>query len=216
MGAQGARGAGSAPGPRVSSPRLTHPHGGSGGSGPRLLLPTLAGGEAATAAAAAEATPERRRAPQRACASRAPPRAPAGTAPAQSPEERAGGAGVQVEGPGGGPRVSPAKGAGGGAERRRAGDDVCPAPPLLAGLCLLLWQRPRSPGAPRLRVAGWVAAPAGRPASPRPPERPAEQSPSQTAKCVPSETPAPPAALGHGSLWKRSHPLDLELQEFLF
>lgn len=58
MGAQGTRGAGNAPGPRFSSSCLTHPHGGNGGGGPRLLLPTLAGREAATVATAAAATPE--------------------------------------------------------------------------------------------------------------------------------------------------------------
>lgn len=81
--AGGRNGTGSAAGPRVSSPCLTHPHGGSGGGGPQLLLPTLAGREAATAATAA-ATLERRRAPHRACASRPLLRALAGPAPAQS------------------------------------------------------------------------------------------------------------------------------------
>jgi hypothetical protein len=54
MGAQGARVNESASELPVSSPCFTHPHG--GGSGPRLLLHTLAGREAATVAIAAATT----------------------------------------------------------------------------------------------------------------------------------------------------------------
>lgn len=132
MGAQGARGAGSAPDPRVSSLCLTHPHGGNGGGGPQLLFPTLAGRKAATAATVAAATAERPRSLHRACAWRAPPRAPVGTARAHS---RGTGGRGQVESARGGPRVSQPKEAG-VAELRRAENDVARARPLLARLLL--------------------------------------------------------------------------------
>lgn len=104
-----AGGAGSPPSPGVSSPCLTHPHGDNGGGGAQLLLPTLAGWEAAVAA-----TLERRPAPYCACASRAPQRAPEGTAPAQSPAK--GRAGVRHAG------GEPGRRAEGLAHQKEAGD----------------------------------------------------------------------------------------------
>lgn len=134
MGAQGARGAGSAPSPRVSSPCLTHPHGGNGGGSPQLLLLTLASREAATVATAAAAKPERPW-PRTAHAPRRPPARPGGHCACADAGRGLAGAGVQVESSGGGPRVSQPKEAG-GAEQRRAANDVARARPLLVRLRL--------------------------------------------------------------------------------
>lgn len=77
---------------------------------------------------AAAAKPERPWAPQRACASRA-SRAPRWAARLRRDGEGGlAGTGVQVESSGGGPRVSQPKEAG-GAEQRRAGNDVGPGTP---------------------------------------------------------------------------------------
>lgn len=148
-----ARGAGSPPSPGVSSPCLTHPHGDNGGGGAQLLLPTLAGWEAAVAA-----TLERRRAPHCACASRAPQRALAGTAPAQSPAKGRAGKGAQVESLGGGPRVSQTRKRREARSKRRARNDVSPGPPPPGCVCSHgngLTAR----GEARGWAARWVAAP---------------------------------------------------------
>ena len=218
-------------------------NGGAGGRGERGALPALASllpasltPMAATAAAALSSSfphlpagrRQRQRRRRRRHQSGGGPRtahAPRGLpcAPWRAPRRRREGEGAswgsaQVESLGGGWRVSLPKEAG-GAEQRRARNDVSPAPPpLLQAVSVAM-----ATAAPGLEQSaarpqgGWQRCPSARPPRGRSgPARPG--APSQRSKRVmTSETPAPPATFGHRkTLWKRSRLLDLELLKFLF
>ena len=205
-----ASGEGSPPSPGVSSPCLTHPHGDNGGGGAQLLLPTLAGWEAAVAA-----TLERRRAPHCACASRAPQGAPAGTAPAQSPTKGRAGEGAQVESLGGGPRVSHTTKRREARSKRRARNDVSPSPPPSPQAVSVAMATASARGEARDWATRWVAA--------QPLRWPLRllrlnlvirgaATFKPTKRVTASEIPAPPTTLGHRrGVWNISHLLDREL-----